>query len=91
MAKKKTVAGLPTGTLVRVKQGVMSPEFPEVSIAGWTGSVMESTGKPPTMSYIVEWDQQTLSAMPAEYVQKCEAQQLYHRMASLAETDLEPA
>jgi hypothetical protein len=85
MAKKKTPVGLPVGTLIRVKAGVMSPEFPEISIAEWTGSVVEATGKPPFLSYIVEWDQMTLDAMPPEYVQQCEAQQLYYRMANLPE------
>ena len=90
MAKKKTAVGLADGTLIRVRPGVMSPEFPEISIAGWTGTVFESSGKPPLMYYIVEWDDATMTAMPAEYVEKCEAQQLYYRMANLAETSIEP-
>ncbi len=89
MAKKKAVAGYETGTRVRVRDGVVSPEFPEIPIGGWTGAVMEATGKPPLVYYIIEWDQATLDAMPAEYVQKCEAQMLYHRMANLPETDVE--
>lgn len=89
MAKKKTAAGLAAGTRIRVKAGVVSPEFPEIPIGGWTGSVMEASGKPPMMYYIVEWDQNTMDGMPEEYVQKCEAQQLYYRMANLAEADIE--
>jgi hypothetical protein len=90
MPKKKTAVGLAPGTRVRVRQGVMSPEFPDISIGGWTGIVMEVSGKPPLMYYIVEWDQKTLSEMPPEYVQQCEAQSLYYRMANLAERDIEP-
>ena len=41
MAKKKSAGGLDEGTRVRVKPNVASPEFPEVSLAGWTGAVME--------------------------------------------------
>lgn len=89
MAKKKTAVGLAAGTLIRVKPGEMSPEFPEISIAGWAGSVVETSGKPPQLFYIVEWDQATMDAMPAEYVQQCEAQQLYYRMASLPEAAVE--
>lgn len=89
MAKKKAAVGLPTGTRVRVKQGIMSPEFPDVPIGGWTGRVMEASGKPPMMSYIIEWDEMTMSSMPKEYVDKCEAQQLYYRMANVMESDLE--
>jgi len=90
MAKKKTAAGFAAGTRIRVRAGVMSPEFPDIAISGWCGSVMEATGKPPLMYYIVEWDQATLDSMPAEYVERCEAQQLYYRMANLAEGDVEP-
>jgi hypothetical protein len=89
MAKKKALAGFAAGTRVRVRAGVMSPEFPEISISGWTGSVTEAVGKPPMVASIIEWDQPTLDAMPAEYVQECEAQQLYYRMAHLNESDLE--
>ena len=71
MAKKKSAAGMAAGTRIQVKPEVMSPEFPEISLAGWTGSVLETSGKPPQLSYIVEWDHQTISSIPAEYRQKC--------------------
>lgn len=89
MAKKKTAAGLAAGTKVRVKAGVPSPEFPEIPLSGWVGAIVEASGKPPELYYVLEWDQTTIDAMPAEYVQKCEAQQLYYRMASLPESAVE--
>ena len=89
MAKKKATGGL-EGTRIRVKPGVNSSEFPEISLAGWSGTVVEITGKPPAQSVIIEWDAATLSAMPAEYLAKCESQQLYHVMASLSASDVEP-
>ena len=91
MAKKKATGGLDEGTRVRVKPGVLSPDFPDVSFAGWTGSVMEVTGKPPTQKFIVEWDSNTMAAMPGDYVTRCEAQMLYHVMACLSMDDMEPA
>lgn len=90
MAKKKATVGLAPGTRIRIKPGVMSPEFPEISFAGWTGSVAETSGKPPSLQYIVEWDGATLAAMPADYLQRCESQQLFHQMACLPEADVEP-
>lgn len=89
MAKKKATGGL-EGTRIRVKTGVNSSEFPEISLAGWSGTVVETTGKPPAQSVIIEWDATTLSAMPAEYLAKCESHQLYHVMASLSAGDVEP-
>ncbi len=88
MAKKKVSGGL-EGSRIRVKPGVNSPEFPEISLAGWTGSIVETSGKPPEQKVIIEWDAQTLSGMPADYISKCESGQLYHMMASLGSDDVE--
>ena len=45
MAKKKAVGKFAVGAKVRVKPGVVSPEFPDFQIAGWSGTVAEATGK----------------------------------------------
>lgn len=91
MAKKKASGGWEEGTRIRVKAGVASSEFPEVSIAGWSGSVVETSGKSPALKLIIEWDEATLAAMPADYVSRCEAQQLFYRMAYLDAADVEVA
>lgn len=88
MAKKKATGGL-EGARIRVKPGVNSPEFPDISLAGWTGTVVETSGKPPAQSVIIEWDSSTLASMPPAYLANCESQQLYHIMASLPATDVE--
>lgn len=75
---------------MRVRADVCSPEFPEVSLSGWTGTIVESSGKAPDVKVVLEWDQDTMSRMPADYVQRCEAQQLYYAMACLAEAEIEP-
>lgn len=90
MAKKKASAGSAVQR-IRVKDGVMSPEFPDVPLAGWSGTVVETSGKPPEEQYVIEWDAATISAMPADYVRRCEAQQLYHLMAQLPASSVEPA
>ncbi|MDB5387131.1 MAG: hypothetical protein JWM11_2777 [Planctomycetaceae bacterium] len=90
MAKKKTLGRISEGTRVRVREGTTSPEFPEISIAGWTGTACEVTGKPPAISCVLEWDADTLARMPADYVAKCEAGGLYHLMACLSEDVLDP-
>ena len=89
MAKKKSAGGLDVGARIRVKVGVSSPEFPEVSIGGWTGAVVEVSGKPPAQKFLVEWDDATLAAMPADYVSRCEAQQLFYAMAFLGADEIE--
>lgn len=91
MGKKKAAGGLAEGVRVRIKPGVVSPEFPELEIGGWTGTVSESSGKSPNVKYIVEWDEPTMARMPAEYVRRCEEQNLYYRMVCLGGDDLEAA
>ena len=88
MAKKKAMGGL-EGSRIRVKPGIQSPEFPEISLAGWAGTVAEVSGKPPSQKVVLEWDAATLAAMPADYLEKCESQQLYHIMACLNADDVE--
>ena len=89
MAKKKVSGGL-EGSRVRVKPTVQSPEFPEISLGGWIGTVVEMSGKPTEQKVLIEWDVATIAAMPADYVSKCESGQLYYIMASLDAGDVEP-
>lgn len=92
MAKKKvTVGSIAEGMRVQVREGVVSPEFPEISIAGWTGTVCEVTGKTSPTSCVLEWDSKTVANMPEEYVKRCEQDGLYHLMACLSEDALVPA
>jgi hypothetical protein len=51
---------------------------------------VETTGKPPAVKVVLEWDGDTLARMPADYVARCEAQQLFYQMACLTEADVEP-
>ena len=92
MAKKKvTVGSIAEGMHVRVREGVVSPEFPEISIAGWSGTVCEVSGKASPTSCVLEWDADTVSKMPADYVTRCEQGGLYHLMACLSEDALTPS
>jgi hypothetical protein len=88
MARKKAGGGL-EGKRIRVRDGVTSPEFADVSFGGWTGVVTEVTGKPPSLKLVIEWDGETLGKMPRDYVTRCESQQLFYQMACLNEADVE--
>lgn len=78
------------GIQVRVRGGVHAPEFPEIEISGWSGTVSDVTGKKDKRRVYIEWDTPTIKQMPGEYLSKCEERQLYHIMACLTEADLEP-
>lgn len=89
MAKRGATKIVP-GTAVRVRDGVSLPEFPDVSPAGWTGSVMEVKGRGAAAQYIIQWSAPTIEAMPAEYRAHCEEQGLFYEMVCLAKDDVEP-
>ena len=89
MAKKKS-SRLAPGSTVRVKSGVTLPEFPEHSIAGWTGTVRENQGHGDNLQLIIEWDDPTVDAMPQSYHNHCERHGLYFKMVCLPATQVEP-
>ena len=90
MAKKRSSAKLAAGTRVRVKSGVAVPEFSDVICEGWTGVVENLIGKnKPDPKYVIEWDPETIDNMPAEYIAKCEENNLFHRMACLSREEID--
>lgn len=74
---------------MRAKPGVNAPEFPHVCIGGWTGTIIEVSGKKVQLTCVVEWDDQTVEKMPAPFLQECETKGLYHKMAFLNGADVE--
>jgi hypothetical protein len=63
MARKKSEA-VPSrfqpGDEVRVKHGVRDPDFLDIPLGGWAGTVKEvEEGEPPT-TLLVAWDRATL-------------------------------
>lgn len=64
------------------------PECSGLNISGWTGTVMETQGRGAAMKVILEWDSPALDAMPADYKQQCESQNMLYSMACLPLSDL---
>ncbi|MDA0831765.1 MAG: hypothetical protein O2955_16150 [Planctomycetota bacterium] len=85
----KPSAKIGVGAKIRVKPGTVSPEFPDITCAGWTGTILEASGKKQEIKFIIEWDDATLGQMPADYLQKCEQQGLYHKMACFQSDQVE--
>ncbi|MGD9855894.1 MAG: hypothetical protein AB7U20_13190 [Planctomycetaceae bacterium] len=88
MAKQKSHK-VAAGDAVKVKDGVKLPEFPERSIAGWTGVVAEQRGRGGDLQYIIEWDDATLATMPQSYRDHCEQHGLFFRMVCLPADQVE--
>ncbi len=85
----RKVISMTIGSRIRAKAGVTSPDFPDISFAGWTGKIVEVSGKKAPFKYFIEWDDAICSAMPQSYIDRCEQQQIYHRWACLSDTDIE--
>jgi hypothetical protein len=78
------------GEKVRVPHGVRDPDFPDVPLGGWAGTVKEvgrASGDP---TYLVAWDRETLDAMHPVYKNRCERDGLELGSMWLSESDLEP-
>jgi hypothetical protein len=86
----KKIAKLSVGTRIQVRTGVHSPEMPDVECDGWSGTIVDTSGKKADPKYIIEWDQVTLESLTTPYVEKCEEMGLYYRMACFEGTELEP-
>jgi hypothetical protein len=84
-------ADFSAGSPVKVKEGVNAPDLPEHSIAGWTGTITQASGKKGARKIFIEWDDATLDAMSDSFKQACEEKQLYHLMVCLTEEDIEAA
>ncbi len=81
---KKASSAIKAGSNIQVKEGVYVPEFPEICCEGWKGMVVEVRGKKVAeRTYILEWDDETESKMPAAYKAQCEEQGLFFKMACL--------
>jgi hypothetical protein len=86
--RKKTVK-LKVGTPLRALESVTSPDFPDISFAGWVGKIVEVSGKKAPFKYFVEWDEVVVKNMPQSYIDRCEEQQIYFRWACLTDADFE--
>jgi hypothetical protein len=83
---------LSVGDYVRVRPGVMDPDFNDFPIAGWTGRVddildgKKRTGK---TVCIVDWDRKTRRAMSAEFRARSEEEGMECTSMGLSLSDLE--
>src|SRR4051794_35269320 len=93
MAKSKKPTTPPRfepGVKVRVKRGVTDPDFPDIPLGGWAGTVkrVEQVKGEPT--YLIEWDRRTLKGIHPVYRKRCERDGLEFDTMWLGEEDIEP-
>jgi hypothetical protein len=93
MAHKKAESvpsRLKPGDKVRVKHGVRDPDFPDIPLGGWAGTVKEVHQAKGETTLLVAWDRATLKDMHPIYKKRCERDGLELESMWLGDDDLEP-
>jgi hypothetical protein len=78
------------GDKVRVKYGVRAPDFPDIPLGGWAGTVKEVHQAEGETTLLVAWDPATLRGMHPIYRKRCERDGLELESMWLGEDDIEP-
>jgi len=89
MAKQS--GGFRIGDSVRVKPGVMCPDFKGLSLAGWQGRVISIDEQDDDTLVGIQWDSVTLAAMPENFIAQSEAEGCDCTEIGLGIEELEPA
>ncbi len=77
------------GTSVRVKVGVMDPDFPSIPLGNWTGTVSD-VEKESRITYLVQWSPHILESVHPTCQRFCEKWDVAFDKMWLLEEDLEP-
>ena len=89
MPKTKVLPRFSIGDKVRVRSGVCDPDYDDLTIGGWAGTVGEvERGSPPTC--LVRWNGETLKSQSSIYRRRCERDGFDGEEMWLGEDDLEP-
>jgi hypothetical protein len=78
------------GDAVRVRRGVVDPDYPDVPLGGWAGTVSDVDEESQPHLYLIDWADETLDAAHPVYARRCERDGLEVEQAWLGEDDLEP-
>ena len=76
---------------VRVKPGTTVPDFEDIPLGGWAGTIREVDRQSNPPGYLIEWDKHTLDHMHPVYLKRCERDGLELESMWLGEDDIEPA
>lgn len=78
-----------TGERVAVRCGTADPDFPDMRLDGWTGTIVDVDRQTFPILYLVQWSQGALGSLPPDYRDRCESEDmLFDRMWLLGD-DLE--
>src|SRR5215212_2840834 len=92
MAKTKKAITPPrfrAGAKVRVRPGVRDPDFPDIPLSGWAGTIKQVEQAKGQVTYLIGWNQTTLRGMHPIYRKRCERDGLELESMWLGDEDLE--
>ena len=77
------------GAQVRVGQGVRAPDFADIPLGGWAGTVREAERARGEIRSLIAWDRATLKAMHPIHQKRCERDGLQQESMWLGGDDLQ--
>src|SRR5262245_41414905 len=86
----RTLARFAAGAQVRVRPGTTDPDFPDIPLGGWAGTIRELDQRSAPPTYLIEWNKYTLDHMHPVYRKRCERDGLEMESMWLGEDDIEP-
>jgi hypothetical protein len=69
---------------------VADPDFPDIPLGGWAGTIEMAEQVDDQITYEIEWDRRTLDGMHPVYRKRCERDGLTPETMWLGEEDIEP-
>jgi hypothetical protein len=87
--KLMAAARFEPGTKVRVRHGVRDPNFADIPLGGWAGTITEVEQAKGEFTYLIAWNRTTLRDMHPVYKKRCERDGLKLESMWLGDEDLE--
>ncbi len=88
--KRGSIRRFQVGDKVRVKPGIKAPDFEDIPLGGWAGTIEMVEIVDDQITCEVEWDRRTLDGMHPVYKNRCERDGLDPETMWLGEEDIEP-
>ena len=88
-SKPTTSPRFEPGAKVRVKSGVTVPDFEDIPLGGWTGTIRGVEQTDDQVTYEITWDERTLAGMHPVYRKRCRRDDCDVETMWLGDDDLE--
>jgi hypothetical protein len=88
-SRPSTITRFKVGDKVRVKPGVSDPDFPDMPLGGWTGTICEIIEHKGQINCVFKLDDRTLASLHPVYRKRCERDGLDFETMGLGQEDLE--